>query len=82
MWISPKKSFKYKRIGATQYKHISEFVSCQDGRKRIFYQARKKIGGKDFYVSAATAKKAALALDIKLIERGLPPVNILKPKIN
>ncbi|WP_170132703.1 hypothetical protein [Pedobacter cryoconitis] len=43
-----------------------------------FYSASKTILGKLFTVSGKTAKIAAMALDIKLIENGLAPINVLK----
>lgn len=47
-------------------------------RQATFFQAKKKIHGKWFRVSGKTAKSAALALDRKLIESGLEPINVLK----
>lgn len=47
---------------------------------RQYFQAKKKINGKMFRVLGQTAKGTAMALDIKLIESGSEPINVLKRK--
>ncbi len=65
-------------IGKTQYKGVAE--ETKDGK--TFFIARKTHKGIRWMKICETEKEAAKAYDIRLIELGLQPVNILKPKQN
>jgi len=68
-----------KRLSGTQYKCVSEWESNLGGRKQItFYGEVVRVGYPRIRSRHETAKGAALALDKKLIESGLEPINILK----
>ena len=67
-----------KRIGKTEYRYVFEYK--EGSGSKTFYRAEKNIKGKCISIANATAKGAAKALDIKLIENGLKPINILKAK--
>ena len=63
-------------IGKTQYKGVC--IETVDGK--IIYRARKTYKGVRWQKNCDTERAAAIAYDVRLIELGLPPVNILKPK--
>ena len=67
------KTLKY--IGKSKY----EGVSWQTRNDEIIFIARKTYKGINWRKFCQTEKEAAKAYDIRLIELGLPPVNILKP---
>ena len=70
--VRGKKEKRY--IRKSEYAHVSLF----DYKGEVYYKAQmSKYRWAVFFL---TEKEAAKAVDIKLIEKGLDPVNILKPK--
>jgi NACalpha-BTF3-like transcription factor len=63
-----------KYIRKSEYAHVSLF----EYKKEVYYKAQ--ISKYKWTVFFLTEKEAAKAVDIKLIEKGQEPVNILKPK--
>lgn len=65
----------------SKYFGVSLNKSKAHGREKIRWQATINIGcGVQWTVNKPTEREAALAVDVKLIELGRQPVNILKPK--
>ena len=68
----------------TEYKNIYEYSTCFNGQEESrtsFYRYHKVINGCKFFCHRfKTAREAALALDKKLIEHEMEPINILKRK--
>ena len=71
--VRTKKEKKYVRK-SEEYAHVSLF----DYKGEIYYKAQ--MSKYNWAVFFLTEKEAAKAVDMKLIEKGLEPVNILKPK--
>lgn len=69
---------QYKRVGKTEYICVSEMRDTSAKCSNSFFRAKKRIGGKTYTVCGSTARAAAKALDIKLIQSGLDPINVLK----
>jgi hypothetical protein len=63
-----------KYIRKSEYAHVSLF----EYKKELYYKAQ--ISKYNWSVFFLTEKEAAKAVDMKLIEKGQDPVNILKPK--
>jgi hypothetical protein len=72
--IRTKKEKKYVR--KSEYTHVSLF----NYKGEIYYKAQ--MSKYNWAVFFLTEKEAAKAVDIKLIEKGQEPVNILKSKKN
>ena len=71
--VRRRKDKKYIRK-SDEYAHVSLF----EYKKELYYKAQmSKYNWSVFFL---TEKEAAKAVDIKLIEKGQEPVNILKPK--
>jgi len=64
------RNFKREK-GASKYKYVSKLI-CEKGVIRWATNLPK------FKCTFHTERECALAVDKKLIERGLPPINILK----
>jgi len=64
------------RIGKTKYKHVSEWKNSRG----TYFKAHIRLNGKTYTCSNGDLKLCATQLDIKLIESGRQPVNVLKPK--
>jgi hypothetical protein len=75
-WLTLGAHEKYKNVCVYQHK---------DDPSKMNYLAnvRRKVGfkQKNYFKNFETAKEAALAVDMWLIDNNFPPVNILKPKI-
>ena len=68
----------------SKYKGVSKRVcsnSTHEKTNNSPWQALFSLKGVRWKSTWATEREAALAYDMKMIELGLPPVNILKPKI-
>jgi len=74
----------FEYIGKTKYKYVGTYKHKETGKE---YHKVKLCPGKklklNFYWEAVydNLEEAAKAVDIKLIELGLEPVNILKRKV-
>lgn len=72
--VRTKKEKKY--IRKSEYAHVSLF----DYNGEVYYKAQ--MSKYNWAVFFLTEKEAAKAVDMKLIEKGLDPVNILKKQNN
>ena len=63
----------------SNYKGVTPYRD-RKWKNKILFIARKMHKGVDWQKHCKTERAAAIAYDIRLIELGLPPVNILKPK--
>lgn len=71
----------FKRDGVTQYRYVTRFIRGQEEmfKSQLTNSVLKTTHWMNWYT---TAREAAIAVDKKLLEFGLEPVNILKRKVS